>query len=253
MQMYAVAGDNLLNKQLLLSSIDWVQIAWPNWAQRRQAIVFEGLPTAGAGARGIYSLAFADSSPSPEVGFLTAGRLPALSPDGELLATVDQGDHLEISQLNDGMRILMRGPKVSSTRPVVWIGNESIVFLAENRQVQRLSLPSGAIETTGFNEFVPVAAIDDTGNVLCVDYSGHEISVIDLSHGTSRVIKKYFATSIGIGLTWDGSRRAVFLSRQTWSKLFRLNDSRDLFLLEMDGSDRRLMPDLTIFGGFSLR
>jgi len=234
--------------QTILGGSEWSLVQWPNWLEREHSIIFEG-KKAGDVAPVLYKMVLARGWNAGLPAEIAKGHLPSLSPNEDALAFFDGEERLFVRRDNQLEEV--RGAAAGDGfLPAVWLDTDRLTYVASSGELQLVNIPEGLVRAVGVKELHPVSF--HAGWLICLKTDGSGVFRLNVEDGSIQAIRSYRGVRLGMGAFWDHTSGVLLVSRQSWAKILRLNEGRDLYALSWSGAETLVRRDLAIFGGFAI-
>jgi hypothetical protein len=169
-----------------------------------------------------------------------------LSPSGHAVAYFDEHNTLVIKDIPSGAEELInRSVAIPNIwkRPL-WLNNNELVYVTKDDEVFVFNRMKDSHSMLFVDKLLPLTSRN--GIVLFIDHDAK--TLFEYKSGELNLIRKNRFLTMGpaVILFDDG----FLYSRQTWSKVLRLSESKSLFHYSFkSGSEKKLINDYSLFGG----
>jgi len=225
------------------SKVKMLNPVWPSYDESTGDLVFGAHEQ---GVSGIYKANSVDFFKSAEL--LMPGNYPALSPDGDMIAYVNEHHIIAVKDIFSGTDILIDEPyeTLSLWRRPVWLSNNELIYVTRNDDVFVFNRSENSHSKLFSKKLFPVAS--RSGVVLFVDHDAR--SLFEYKAGELKLVFENRFLSISPGIVLFGNGDDFLYSRQTWSQVIRLSESNTTFYFSRSGgSEKELMSKFSLFGG----
>jgi hypothetical protein len=219
---------------------------WPSYDKNSNKLVFEAKSKFENNKTSIFSIHIYNKVSKPTK--IIDGRYPSISPDGNLLAYYLHQNQLWImDSKNDNTKKI--ASDMLNRQPAVWLSNSEIVYASLSKELKIFDLKKGQNRNTGIHDIIPSSISPSGTKILCISRDGKKIILYSIVTNSIKILKKSNFLTMGSCLVWLPNDEGFIFTRQTWSKVLRFNEMKDLFLYNPEKKETPIMHDVILFGG----
>ncbi len=247
---HLISNKEISDSTLLFGGQKWNYVVWPSYDKTNNLIYFEARNSDYGNENYIFSV---DVSSLPyAVNKVTKGYFPAISLNGEFLSYYRHPNQLWIKHIkNHKEHLLVKD--FARYQPVVWISNKHILYSDTENKLVKFDVTSGNIDLTGHSFTIPGALSPTREYVLCGGYYGNNIYSYNIKTNEISNIKYSSIFSLGSSFIFVNNTENFIYTRQTFSNIIKLNETKGLFLRTKDGEEQEILDTFSLFGGISVK
>ncbi|MBF0250112.1 MAG: hypothetical protein HQL35_05705 [Alphaproteobacteria bacterium] len=267
---YEVHDGKLIRQDPIVLGLGWAGPTYPVLRKSTQSIFFAASRVEDRGGW-IYEAPL-ESNAQDKAKRVVEGRNPALSPNGKKLAYtktrihVDEDRHfiedskLFVLDLETGVsRLLVQD--IDTYAPPVWLDDNRLLYslnisLDEDNPQNDLVLldtKTGQREILPFSGLKPAVKIPGRDEVLCGDYFGLSISLLDLKTRSIRELLRNKVFKVGTLPVLRPNEHGFLFTQQNWKTLFWMfTEMRSLYVRNWAGDEEIVQDLFPLSGGFPL-